>query len=797
MLFVYALIISIASAALILGVTVVLRVIRKQDLMPKDTALSLSFDAGVNYLLDIVILAFVYGLFERHSDWNVSAGLIAAAIVVFAIRPHRFIWSLLHREEGAPKKHRNLLIQLGILFACLLSETLIFNAANYGGPESAEDAYTSSMFSKTTGEAQEDGTIVLGNGRYVILPSVSFAEISNIYIDSAYQNCEMTASVDYKNGTKWTNIVSKTINPAYESDRTLKFVAPAGVSEGELRVVFFFPSNRAGYPTSIKLNSIKTNVGNLFSFSLLRFIALVALTEGLTVILFHKKREDVDELTPENTVKRFVIGSSIVCGAIMAAFLIMAFTLKDMFFTVYPFTEAELGTNFPASGSTNPFIYYNLFDAFMKGQVHLDVVPDPVLETIDPYSPAARRTAGAYFLWDTVYYGGKYFVYFGASPVILVMFPIYWITHLVPNGIFIQLFGCILYAYGFCLLGAAGYKAFGKNLRVRQLVTLVVMVLLGSLFLELVSWRTTDWKYMIPYIYSIGSAAYFVAFTLFAYASEKRRILNLAAAGLFFVIIVASRATMAVIVLPCIPLYIKMLVRGEKKLSKRFIDFAPMAGILIAGAIVLCAYNYVRFGSITDFGSAYQLTIADCRKFHLNGVAFLAGFDYYYLPFPTFDSIFPYVDVGLSDYGLENIHPYNVGTVGLFASPILWVSIAAPAFLTKSDGWEKKAFYIAGLFPPYILSVVCSAYAGFCIRYATEIFGAAGIIALLGAILGASRFKEGKKPAKAYWTFLLAAGVFSAFINVSLMTNSFSPLKSGDLFGFRVWIEQMFNGVVK
>lgn len=797
MLFVWSLLISIGLGSLVFGFIALMRLIKRQDLALFERAIKIGIDALAGFLLEALTLAFIYGLFDRHSDWNVVAGFIAVSAIVYALRPHRLVLSFVHKEEAPVKKHRELIVKLGLLFTCLFSETLIFNAANFGGPTGAKNEYTSSTYSKHIGTLKDDGTIDIGSGRYVILPSISFSDLENVYVDTEYLNCEMTVSIGYREGSEYKTIASKTINPAFESDRAIPFKAPEGVSEGILRIVLFFPNNRAGFATSINLRAIRTNVGGLFTFSLLRFAALIALTEGFAIILFHKKEEDMPQ-TKEQVFKKFVVRSSIACGALLAAFLILAFTLKDLFFTTYPFTDAELGTNSTAAGSTNPFIYYNLFDAFMKGQVHLDVEPDPRLASIDVYNPAARRAAGVYYLWDTVYFAGKYYVYFGPSPVVLVMFPIYFLTHLVPNGVFIQLFGCILYAYGFLLLVAAGYKAFGKNLRTGQLAFIGIAVLLGSLFLELVSWRTTDWKYHIPYIYAMGSASYFVAFTLFAYASEKRRMLNLAVAGLFFVIIVASRATMAAILLPCIPLYLKMLIhKGEKPLPKKLLDFAPMGGILVAGAAIICAYNYVRFGSITDFGSGYQLTIADCRQFHLNKEAFAAGFLHYYLPFPTVNNAFPYINIGTANFGLKNIHPYNVGNVGVLSSPILWPSLFAPAFLMKKDGWEKKSFFIVSVFTPYVLAVVCAAYAGFCLRYATEIFAASGIVTTLGLILILERLDGKEKASKLFWSYLLVAAAFSAVTNIALMTNDFAPLKSGDLFGFRVWIEQMFNWVVK
>ena len=47
--------------------------------------------------------------------------------------------------------------------------------------------------------------------------------------------------------------------------------------------------------------------------------------------------------------------------------------------------------------SYNPYVQQ--FDAFQKGQLHIDVEPEQeLLELANPYDPAQRQ--GIYYLWD-------------------------------------------------------------------------------------------------------------------------------------------------------------------------------------------------------------------------------------------------------------------------------------------------------------------------------------------------------------------------------------------------------------
>ena len=77
--------------------------------------------------------------------------------------------------------------------------------------------------------------------------------------------------------------------------------------------------------------------------------------------------------------------------------------------------------------------YEQQFDAFLKGQLHLDFAPDArILALENPYDPTARAETGAWYPWDRALFEGKYYSYFGIAPLLTVYFPYYALTGALP-----------------------------------------------------------------------------------------------------------------------------------------------------------------------------------------------------------------------------------------------------------------------------------------------------------------------------------------------------------------------------
>jgi hypothetical protein len=124
----------------------------------------------------------------------------------------------------------------------------------------------------------------------------------------------------------------------------------------------------------------------------------------------------------------------------------------------------------------------------------------------------------------------------------------------------------------------------------------------------------TDWKYILPFDFGLAFAVWFFGLVLTAYQSPSWRMLYLGMAGFFYVALMASRPDLGIVLLFSWSLLLKLFFMKDKAVGQRFLDFVPMAGILLVGAGLLIAYNVTRYGKITEFGQDYQLTALDCSQ---------------------------------------------------------------------------------------------------------------------------------------------------------------------------------------
>jgi hypothetical protein len=197
--------------------------------------------------------------------------------------------------------------------------------------------------------------------------------------------------------------------------------------------------------------------------------------------------------------------------------------------------------------------------AFKEGHVYLDDVPDPKLATLsNPYDYWERKSAGVSYLWDTAYYDGHYYCYFGPAPVLLVMFPVYWLTGMVPTGLFLEVVAMIADTAGLIYVALRLRELSGNRLPWPMWTFLVVVAWLSSLTLNFIAYRLTDWKYVLPFAYGLTFALWFFGMALTAYSRSQLRMLYLGLAGFFFVAVVASRPDLAVVLLFSAPLFLKM-----------------------------------------------------------------------------------------------------------------------------------------------------------------------------------------------------------------------------------------------
>ncbi len=293
-----------------------------------------------------------------------------------------------------------------------------------------------------------------------------------------------------------------------------------------------------------------------------------------------------------------------------------------------PTMVKERGTVEP--GETD--IYTRQFDAWLKGQLALDMPVDPVLAELEnPYDPAARSEAGAYFKWDYALYEGKYYCYFGIAPLLTVYAPMYALTGELPN---IPL-ACLILAVAAIVMTALAYRETvlrftGEPNFWLFLAGLAGTVCASGVYLGLLC---SDMYYVAVLSAQTFSMAFaFLALRAMREERQWARMALLVLAALALTLTVWSRPTAALICVAFFPFFFEYLFKIRREtLKEGILTVASFALPLMIGAAAVMIYNAARFSSPLDFGSKYQLTVSDVALNTLDTKYLFSAFFSYFL----------------------------------------------------------------------------------------------------------------------------------------------------------------------
>ncbi|MBQ9746874.1 MAG: hypothetical protein IJW21_08645, partial [Clostridia bacterium] len=286
--------------------------------------------------------------------------------------------------------------------------------------------------------------------------------------------------------------------------------------------------------------------------------------------------------------------------------------------------------------------YIKQFDAFLKGQLHIDIEPSARLAALEnPYDPAERE--GVSFLWDHAYYGGKYYSYFGAAPLLTVYLPVYLASGELPD----DAMACFILSIFAVTFAALAYRE--AVLRFCKKVNIFLFLAGLCAFIAVSGVHTGVFcsdVYYIPVLSALGCSQAFVFFALRAVRkhglAERRLILFLAALAL--VLAVLSRPTAALMCAAVFPVFADLLGDIKRETKRKSLTTACFFLVPLAlGAGLVMWYNAARFSSPFDFGESYQLTVSDISKNGLEAdFLFPSVFSYFLYPFWSKD-VYPYV----------------------------------------------------------------------------------------------------------------------------------------------------------
>lgn len=792
MLYLYWFLAFVVVSLLYLGITLLIRGKKKEGLFKKEDLLLLGINLGIELLFSFIFCLVMALAIGGYTKINLCLYFVTIDIIVLLINPYKLFLEI--KNHSINSKH---LVSSCFLVVLLLLETFAFNYKSYSQVGTVTDislkSDNSQIGDETVGTSfSEEGIVIdsyneqgnsqeaaftisslpenVSNVKFTFSSDTPSAEIT-IYVSAKYQN----DNIYYYQGKYLTDGQNVNFN-------IVKVIN--GASLEKLRFSLSIDKERINAPSSITITKLELNSPINFVYSPLRLIAL-SLIVGFVIYCpdYIRKMKYV-----ETGKKPYLIITSLGALAVIA-FLFYTFLSKSNFFTSYPISQEAL-----ASPSTD--IYTALFDAINKGQVYLDIVPDPKLLTVsNPYSSAIWNQYGISVLWDHAYYQGHYYSYYGILPVLLVSFPIYWLSGctLVPNIIFLQLFAVILLVPCFLILLLEINKLVTKKVNWPLLIFLMVIGCFSAMLFSNVTFKDGYYHegiYHTPIAYGLISTTLFLIFAIRSYRNEAYRGFNLALSGLFFVFIIASRPNLAMSLFLVAPLYLALLFQKGVKAKKKILEFLPLFLILIAGASLICYYNYARFNSIFEFGQTYQMNYDQTElTYEFNKI--LPTIVHFYFQGPTFYNSFPFISCSTVNLSFDNAL-YIRSYLGAAWVPFFWLALPLPFLFRKKDGAPLMAMAI--LFPLVIFFYAFTTYslAGLCPRYLLEFYYLITLASCMSTFKLFDTFKN-SDAMKSLVPITALLGVLGLIVTVSLQFDTFDGFLSGDMNGLLLTIREMFN----
>ncbi|MDR3209554.1 MAG: hypothetical protein LBT36_02885, partial [Oscillospiraceae bacterium] len=288
-------------------------------------------------------------------------------------------------------------------------EIFVFNLRSFaamlvpGAPITSENA----LFEGFYHDADADVYIPAAPDAFVLFPSVN-APVATLHIDVRFTGETKTQSYRVEYGDE------ESIFRATPEFTVVRGYAPSqyvtlGVMGGAqyIRLVAVNPAADAAI-RAVTLNAPIPLRLNVIRMSLLLGLALAAYgfrTRGWGAVLFD----------PSSKTQRKINGALL---ALLVGSVVFTTTL------CFPWEESFTRTLGNVTRLTPDQYNTDIVDALLGGRVYLNREPsDALIAAERPYDPAYRSAHGVSVHWDTAYYNGKYYSYYGIVPVLLSFLP--------------------------------------------------------------------------------------------------------------------------------------------------------------------------------------------------------------------------------------------------------------------------------------------------------------------------------------------------------------------------------------
>lgn len=583
---------------------------------------------------------------------------------------------------------------LGIIIIALFLEIILFNITSYrtmfGNYEVKK--YGASDIINTDSDEQECLQISDINTEVVTF-KIEFKDIEEPTEYRIYFSDETTDG--------FYDLAEKTYIEEFEKSKYMSLSLSGEISD--IRVYIDKDLYEQGH-----LHQIVLNEKIPFEFNIIRFLIVL----GIMLFAYCMKTLKIfnEEYSNKNLKQEFIL-----IGIITIFLILLTF--------INTYSSEDVTEEGESPFTTSDGIYNKDFvDSLKEGKFYLSKEPsEEFLELENPYDAKARvglsRTED--YLWDTAYYNGHFYIYFGILPALLLFLPFNLLTGTylkmsVGNYIFSVLIFILLKEILLKII-----NRYFKEIPFKTVIYALITLCGGSLVLYANGMSRFYEIVIIAGIYFVLQGLYFI---LCSMEKEKNRHRNIFLGSMCLALSVACRPTDLLVSILILPYLIKLFIDYVKNIKEnKFNLFKLIISVAIPYITVgslLMWYNYARFENVFDFGNKYQLTITNMMELGSRMYSVPIGLLCNLFTVPKIIPQFPFIahsnDLG-SFYGyyyIENM----LGGVFMLA-PICFACFQIVKFNKKTENKELKILVNMLIGVGLLIAIISTAMAGSNQRY--------------------------------------------------------------------------------
>lgn len=344
--------------------------------------------------------------------------------------------------------------------------------------------------------------------------------------------------------------------------------------------------------------------------------------------------------------------------------------------------------------------YYDyLGRALAHGELHLPIQPDQ------------------YKMHDMALFNGRYYLYHGVGPAVMLFTP--W--RIITGRDLPENFALLLFCFGGFLFSAATLLRLLALAGVKARPLLLAPMLLALGICQGVPYLLNRvWVYEIAIgggYFCISAAVFFLTMGI----EERRSNYWLAASGLMFGLAASCRPHLGLAAAFALAALAFAIIRPRRDALVAFLVPLILVGLAVA------AYNYARFGNPFEFGIRYLLAGVNQNRVRLALANVLPGLYYMLFCPPDFSPVFPWVRIAVpcapalpAGYFLESsvgallVAPFVlVGFLPIAAARVrmlIWMMLASSGAILlflATTGWTTQRYEVDFL-PLAVLAAVTS-----------------------------------------------------------------------------------------